>query len=77
MVTVPMASFMPDFEEMCRSIGGSKTFAKMDVCNAYWKIPLSEESRAIMSIQRPIGAFTPTRIFQGSRDAEKFPISNR
>lgn len=68
-MTVPVASAMPDLEAMCRSVGGSKVFAKIEMCHAYWQIPLAADSCEIMSIQTPIGVFTPNRILQGSTDA--------
>jgi len=67
--TVPVASAMPDLESMIRSIGDSKIFAKMDMVHAYWQIPLHPESQEAMSIQTPMGVYTPQRILQGSTDA--------
>jgi len=67
--TVPVASAMPDLESMIRSIGDSKIFAKMDMVHAYWQIPLHPDSQEAMSIQTPIGVYTPQRILQGSTDA--------
>ena len=68
-LTVPVASAMPDLEVMCRSVVGSKYFANIDMCHAYWQLLLHLLSREIMSIQTPIGVFSPTRILQGSTDS--------
>ena len=67
--TIPIASAMPDLESMYASVAGSSVFAKVDMCHAYWQIPLHEDSRELMSIQTPIGVYTPTRILQGSTGA--------
>ena len=67
--TVPIASAMPDLESMYHSVAGSSVFASVDMCHAYWQIPLHEDSRECMSIQTPVGVYTPTRILQGSTDA--------
>lgn len=67
--TEPVASAMPDLESMYRSVGGSRFFAKIDMCHAYWQIPLDKNSQEMMSIQTPLGVYSPTRILQGSTDA--------
>lgn len=67
--TVPVAPAMPDLETLYRSIEGSSVFANIDMCHAYWQIPLDEGSREVMSIQTPSGVYTPNRILQGSTDA--------
>lgn len=48
---VPVDSYLPDFDYLCRTIGGSKVFAKVDIFHAYWQIPLHVESQEVMSIQ--------------------------
>ena len=67
--TVPIASAMPDLENMYRSLAGSKCYAKFDMNHAYWQIELDKHSREFMSIQTPIGVYTPTRMLQGCTDA--------
>jgi len=67
--TVPLVSAMPDLESMYQSTAGSTVFAKIDMCHAYWQIPLHPDSQEIMSIQTPLGVHTPTRILQGGTDA--------
>lgn len=56
-------------ESMFRSVAGSMMFAKIDMCHKYWQIPLHQDSQDFMSIETPLGTFTPTRILQGSTDA--------
>lgn len=41
--TTPVASSRADFEYMCRPVAGSQVFFKLDMCQAYWQIPLSPE----------------------------------
>ena len=60
---------MPDLETAIRSVAGSLFFANLDMCHAYWQLMLHILSRECMSIQTPIGVFTPTRVLQGSTDA--------
>ena len=67
--TIPIASTMPDLEGMIAGTAGSKVFAKLDMIHAYWQLPLHPNSQECMSIQTPLGVFTPTRVLHGSTDA--------
>lgn len=67
--TEPVASAMPDLETAYRSMAGSACFSKIDMCHAYWQIPLDKDSQEVISIQTPLGVFSPKRILQGSTDA--------
>jgi hypothetical protein len=67
--TVPMASAMPNLEAMLQTTEGSSFYAKIDMCHAYWQLPLDKESQEYMSIQTPLGVHTPTRTLQGGTDA--------
>ena len=67
--TIPIASAMPDFEGMLQSTAGSKCFSNLDMCDAYWQVPLHPDSQECVSIQTPVGVFTATRSLQGSTDA--------
>jgi RNase H-like domain found in reverse transcriptase/Reverse transcriptase (RNA-dependent DNA polymerase) len=67
--TIPMASAMPNLEAMLQAVEGSSYYAKVDLCHAYWQLPLAKESQECMSIQTPLGVHTPTRTLQGSTDA--------
>lgn len=57
---------------MIQSTEGSNVFAKIDMCHAYWQIPLHESSQEFMSIQIPLEGYSPRRILQGSMDAENY-----
>lgn len=63
--TIPVASAMPNMKGQIGSTAGSKAFAKLDICHAYWQVPLDGELQECMSIQTPLGVYTPTRILQG------------
>jgi hypothetical protein len=63
--TIPMASAMPNLEAMLQTTEGSSYYAKIDMCHAYWQLPLDKESQDYMSIQTPLGVHTPTRTLQG------------
>jgi len=66
---IPVASAMPDLESLYQSTAVSTAFAKLDMCHAYWQVPLHKDSQEVMSIQTPVGVYTSTRILQGSTDA--------
>jgi hypothetical protein len=67
--TNPMASAMPNLEAMLQTTEGSSYYAKIDMCHAYWQLPLDKEIPEYMSIQTPLGVHTPTRTLQGGTDA--------
>jgi len=60
---------MPNLESLLQTTGGSKVFSKIDLCHAYWQIPLHPDSQECMSIQTPLGVQTPRRVLQGGTDA--------
>jgi Reverse transcriptase (RNA-dependent DNA polymerase) len=64
-----MASAMPNLEAMLQTTEGSSFYAKIDMCHAYWQLPLDKESQEYVSIQTPLGVHTPTRKLQGGTDA--------
>jgi len=68
-LTLPLASAMHNLESLFQTIRGSSVFANIDRCHAYWQIPLHKGSQECMSIQTPLGVYTPTRVLQGSTDA--------
>lgn len=67
--TVPIASAMPDLEQLIQPTAGSQVYAKMDTCHAYWQLPLHKDSHYCTSIQSPIGVYTPHRLLHGQTDA--------
>lgn len=67
--TEPMVSAMPDLDGMIQKTEGSKCYAELDWIEAFWKLGLHPDSQECMSIQTPIGVFTPNRIIQGGTDS--------
>lgn len=43
--TLPAVSVMPDLKQLIQSTGGSSVYAKLDMCHAYWQIPLHKDSQ--------------------------------
>jgi hypothetical protein len=41
---IPMASAMPNLEAVLQTTEGSSYYAKIDMCHAYWQLPLDKES---------------------------------
>ena len=66
--TIPIASAMPDLEGTIASIAGSKVFAKLDMIHAFWQLALHPDSQECMSIQTPLGVYTPTRVLCSTID---------
>jgi hypothetical protein len=62
--TIPMAPAMPNLEATLQMTEGSSFYAKIDMCHAYWKLPLDKDSQEYISIQTPLGVHTPTRTLQ-------------
>ena len=67
--TEPIVSSMLHLNSEIQTVEGSNCFAKADMVDAYWKIPLDEESHEIMSIQTPVGVYSSERLLQGNTDA--------
>lgn len=60
---------MPHLESRLQECEGSQFFAIIDFCHGYWQLELSKSSQEIMSIQTPMGVYSPTRILQGGTDS--------
>lgn len=60
---------MPDIDSMVTSIAGSKVYAQVDMCHAYWQLPLSKASQELMTIQTPLRFFSLKRVLKGYTDA--------
>lgn len=67
--TVPIQSAMPHFESKLQEVAGSTCYAKLDLAHGYWQLRLDKASQEMMSIQTPIGVYTPTRLLQGGSDS--------
>jgi hypothetical protein len=70
--TVPIAPCVPNIGAMLAGLdSGSSSYrvmAVLDFPQAFWQIPLPEESCEIFSVETLLGTYTPTRMLQGSQD---------
>lgn len=64
-VTIQQAWSMPHVESELMDLSNSKFFAKLDLCQGYWQMPLDPESQHLFSFITPRGIFQPTRTTQG------------
>ena len=71
-VTVPHAWPMPDLESVTARLAGQHCFAAIDLCHAYWQLPLHEDSQECQSFITPNGVYSPTRVMHGQRNAVAF-----
>lgn len=55
--TIPIVSAMPDMESLYQSPAGSSVYWKIDICHAFWQLPLHVDLQEIMSIQTPVGVY--------------------
>lgn len=67
--TIEVSSSMPDMETMTSPIYETSGFAQVDMCHAYWQLPLGKLSQEVMTVQTPLGIFSPIRVLQCSTDA--------
>ena len=52
-------------ETIFSKVSGAKFFAKIDLSNAYWQIPLDEKSQYVCTVNTTRGLFRVTRLQQG------------
>lgn len=67
--TEPFQSSMPHSDSLTQDCAGSEFYANVDFCNGYWQLGLHKDSEEMMSIQTPLGIYTPTRVLQGGTDS--------
>ena len=48
---------MPTTDEIFSKMAGAKYFTKMDASNAYWQIPLDDESLRLLTFNTPFGRY--------------------
>ena len=54
-------------EDILSQIAEAKFFTKLDASNAYWQIPLDEESSKLLTFNTPIGRYRFLRIHSASK----------
>ncbi len=71
----PVASTLPLATDEIKKLHAYKFFFKMDAMNAFWSIPLDDESKKLMAFQTHEGVFAWNRLTMGCRPAS-IPYSN-
>ncbi len=67
----PVVSTLPLATDEIKKLHAYKYFLKMDAMNAFWSIPLDEESKKIMAFQTHEGVFAWSRLTMGCRPASQ------
>jgi len=62
---------LPTTEEILSRMSGAKYFSKLDVSNAYWQVPLDEESSHLLTFNTPIGRYRYLRMPYGIHSASE------
>ena len=60
---------LPRIETIFSKVSGAKTFAKTDLSNVYWQIPLDEKSQYVCTVNTTRGLFRVTRLQQELKNA--------
>ena len=64
-VTIKDSAVPPNVEEITQSLAGAVCYSGFDLFSGYDQIPLSEESRDIVTIMTPLGPLRKTKLPQG------------
>ena len=62
---------LPKPEDILSQMAGAKLFTKLDASNAYWQIPLDEESSKLLTFNTPIGRYRFLRMPFGIHSASE------
>ena len=62
---------MPTTDEILSKMAGAKYFTKMDASNAYWQIPLDDESSRLLTFNTPFGRYRYLRMPYGIHSASE------
>ncbi|OWY95757.1 LOW QUALITY PROTEIN: hypothetical protein PHMEG_00034159, partial [Phytophthora megakarya] len=68
-MTEPLAGTMPNLNTKLECTKNKKHYGLFDFIKGFWQLPLAKNSQEILSYETDEGAFTPTRVPQGSCDA--------
>ena len=60
---------LPCIETIFSRVSGAKPFGKIDLSNAYWQIPIDEDSQEVCTVNTTKGLFRVTRLQQGLKNA--------
>lgn len=62
---------MPTTEEILSRMSGAQYFTKLDASNAYWQIPIDEESSHLLTFNTPFGRYRFLRMPYGIHSASE------
>ena len=60
---------IPKIEDLLFTLNGSKYFCSLDLCKAYYQVPMSEKARKYSAFITPFGLFEWDRLSQGLANA--------
>ena len=60
---------LPQVDEVLSALGGSKFFSTLDIKEAFWSVPLDEDSKQLTAFRTPLGLFQYTRMPMGLKTA--------
>ena len=60
---------LPQVEEVLSTLHGSTLFSAIDIKEAFWSVPLDEDSKQLTGFRTPIGLFQYTRMPMGLKTA--------
>ncbi|OWZ02003.1 hypothetical protein PHMEG_00026515, partial [Phytophthora megakarya] len=67
--TIPIAGVMPSAAVVMEVLLGQKMFARFDLTQGFWQLPLHPDSQELFSFVTPDGVYTPKRVPQGAMDS--------
>ena len=67
-ITLQKIWAMPRLDDIAEKLKGARFFAKLDLKNAYWSIPVHKDHQNLHSMMTHNGVFSNTRLSQGTMD---------
>ncbi|POM78483.1 Hypothetical protein PHPALM_3984 [Phytophthora palmivora] len=67
--TIPIAGVMPSAAVVMEVLLGQKVFARFDLTQGFWQLPLHPDSQELFSFVTPDGVYTPKQVPQGVMDS--------
>lgn len=63
--TIKDAYAVPKIEDLIMTLSGSKYFCSLDLCKAFYHVPMSEQAKKLSAFITPFGLFEWNRLSQG------------
>ena len=67
--TVKDGYSIPKVEDLLLTLNGSRYYCQMDLCKAYYQVPMSDRARKYSAFITPFGLFEWDRLSQGLANA--------